>query len=146
MLAIKLKRVGKKHQASFRIIIVEKRSKLDGRYVEDVGWMNPRTNEFNVKNERIEHWLKNGAQPTDTVHNLLVKAGLLKGPKKAVHAKAKEKKKPEEPVKENKSEQKQEKEEVVEADAQKENKVEDTTPVEEPTEQKEKPPALTEEK
>ena len=89
MLAIKLKRIGKKHQASFRIIVSEKRSKIDGRYVEDLGWLNPRSDELNVNKERAEYWLKNGAQPTDTVYNLLVKIGLIKGPKRAVHAKSK---------------------------------------------------------
>ena len=89
MLTIKLKRIGKKNQASFRMIVTEKRSKLQGRYVEDLGWLNPKSDELNVKKERIEHWLKNGAQPTDTVHNLLVKIGLIKGPKRAVHAKSK---------------------------------------------------------
>lgn len=147
MLAIKLKRVGKKHQASFRIIIAEKRSKLDGRYVEDVGWLNPRTNEFNVKNERVEYWLKNGAQPTDTVHNLLVKAGLFKGPKKAVHAKAKQKKAPGEPAEEKQPEQKQEKEEAVKDEKneaqQAESEKQAEAPV--PVEQKEQP-GLTEEK
>lgn len=89
MLTIKLKRIGKKHQASFRMIVAEKRSKLQGRYVEDLGWFNPESNELNVKKERIEYWLKNGAQPTDTVHNLLVKIGLIKKAKRAVHAKSK---------------------------------------------------------
>ncbi|NCO15314.1 30S ribosomal protein S16 [Candidatus Wolfebacteria bacterium CG18_big_fil_WC_8_21_14_2_50_39_7] len=89
MLTIKLKRIGKKNQASFRMIVAEKRSKLQGRYVEDLGWLNPKSDELNVKKERVEHWLKNGAQPTDTVHNLLVKIGLIKGPKRAVHAKSK---------------------------------------------------------
>lgn len=89
MLTIKLKRIGKKHQASFRIIVAEKRSKFDGRYVEDIGWLNPRIDEFNIKKERVEYWLKNGAQPTDTVYNLLIKAKILKGPKRPVHKKKK---------------------------------------------------------
>ena len=87
MLAIKLKRIGKKHQPSFRIIVAEKRSKVTGRYVEDVGWLNPITKEFNIKKEQVEYWLKNGAQPTDTVYNLLVKSGLINGPKRPKHSK-----------------------------------------------------------
>jgi len=89
MLAIKLKRIGKKHQASFRIIISEKRSKVGGRYVEDLGWLNPKTKEFNIKKERVGYWLKNGVQPTDTVYNLLVKSGVIGGPKRPVHKKKK---------------------------------------------------------
>lgn len=93
MLSIKLRRIGKKHQPSFRIIVSEKRSKLDGRHIEDLGWINPGTDEFNINKERTEYWLRNGAQPTDTVYNLLVKIGLIRGPKKAVHAKNKKEEK-----------------------------------------------------
>lgn len=91
MLAIKLRRIGKKGQASFRIVVTEKKSKLQGKFIEDLGWFNPHTNEFNFKKERAEHWLKVGAQPTDSVHNLLVRAGVLSGPKIPVHAKPKKK-------------------------------------------------------
>ena len=90
MLAIKLKRIGKKHQPSFRIVVAEKRSKLQGRYVEDLGWLNPRGREFNFDKERAVHWLSKGAQPTDTVYNLFVKAGISSGPKRAKHKKIKQ--------------------------------------------------------
>ncbi|TRZ64895.1 MAG: 30S ribosomal protein S16, partial [Spirochaetia bacterium] len=96
MLAIKLKKIGKKHQPSFRLVVTEKRSKLVGRYVEDIGWLDPKSKEFKVNAERANYWIKVGAQPTDTVHNLLVKAGAIKGPKIAVHAKSK--KAPAQPV------------------------------------------------
>lgn len=89
MLAIKLRRIGKKHQASFRIIVSEKRSKVDGRYVDNIGWLNPNNKEFDVKKEKALHWLKNGAQPTDTVHNLFVRAGVIEGLKISVHKKKK---------------------------------------------------------
>jgi small subunit ribosomal protein S16 len=92
MLAIKLKRIGKKHQASFRLIVDEKRHKLYGKNIEDLGWHNPRQDRFEIKKDRVEYWLKNGAQPTDTVHNLLVRAGIIKGKKIPVHKKAKAKK------------------------------------------------------
>jgi len=89
MLAIKFKRVGKRGQVSFRVVVAEKRSKLQSRYVDDLGWWNPRTDQYDVKKEKSEQWIKNGAQPTDSVHNLLVKAGVIKGPKIPVHGKAK---------------------------------------------------------
>ncbi len=95
MLAIKLKRVGKRGQVSFRVVVIEKRLKLQGRYVDDIGWWNPRTNQYDVKKEKAEQWIKNGAQPTDSVHNLFVKAGAIKGPKIPVHGKAKGKEKAE---------------------------------------------------
>ena len=90
MLAIKLKRIGKKKQASFRVVVSERRSKLNGRSVEDLGWVNPRTNTFNVVKDRVLHWIGVGAKPTDTVHNLLVRTGVIKGPKVPVHKKSRE--------------------------------------------------------
>jgi len=73
MLAIKLRRIGKKHQAAYRVIVGEKRSKLQGRYVEDLGWFNPYTDEVKINKERAEYWIKNGAKPTDRVRSLLAK-------------------------------------------------------------------------
>lgn len=89
MLAIKFKRIGKKHQASFRIVVTEKRTKLNGRYLDDLGWLNPHTDKFELEKKRAEHWLKVGAQPTDSIHNLFVKAGIISAKKIAVHKKSK---------------------------------------------------------
>lgn len=91
MLAIKLRPVGKKHQKTYRVIVAEKRSKLDGRFVDDLGWMNPHTDTFNVKVEAAKKWISNGAQPTPSVHNILVRAGAIDGPKIPVHATSKKK-------------------------------------------------------
>lgn len=73
MLMIKLQRIGKKHQAMYRLVVGEKRSKLNGRQVEDLGWYNPHTKKAAFNHGRIDHWVKNGAQPTDTVKVLLQK-------------------------------------------------------------------------
>ncbi len=89
MLAIKYRRIGRKHQPAFRIVVAEKRSKLGGRFVEDIGWMNPLLHKFEVKKDRVTHWMKAGAKPTASVHNLLVKAGVIEGKKKPVHGKPK---------------------------------------------------------
>jgi small subunit ribosomal protein S16 len=89
MLAIKFKRVGKKHQASFRIVVGEKRRKIVGRYVDDLGWYNPRTDSFEIDKKKAEHWIAVGAQPTDTVRNLLIKANIIRGKKKPLHLKPK---------------------------------------------------------
>lgn len=89
MLMLKLKRIGKKHQASFRLIVDEKRHKMVGTNVEDLGWYNPRTNTSEIKKDRVEYWMKTGAQPTDTVHNLLITAGIIAGKKIAVHKQSK---------------------------------------------------------
>ena len=74
MLAIKLQGAGKKHQRSFRVVIQERRSKLGGEAIEDLGWYNPRTNQFEVKNERVLYWLGVGAKPTKTASEVLKKA------------------------------------------------------------------------
>lgn len=89
MLSIKLKKIGKKHQPSFRIVVAERRSKLGGRYVEDIGWLNPLSKEFKINKERAEHWLSKGAKATDSIHNLLVKSGVISGQKRPVHKKKK---------------------------------------------------------
>ena len=84
-------RGGKKGQAYFRVVVQEARSKNKGKYLEDLGFWNPHQNIFNVKEERVKHWLSNGAKPTDTVHNFLVDKGLIEGPKvKKVRPKKKE--------------------------------------------------------
>lgn len=81
MLAIKLQRIGKRHQPSYRVVVAEKRSKLQGPAVEDIGSYNPFTKALQVKRERVAHWLTTGAQPTVTVHNLFVKHSLLEAPR-----------------------------------------------------------------
>ncbi len=81
MLVIRLQRIGKKHQPSYRVVAAEKRSKLGGPPVEDLGSYNPFTKKAAFKNERISHWLKVGAKPTATVHNLFIKHGTTKGSK-----------------------------------------------------------------
>ncbi len=91
MLMLKLQRVGKKHQGTFRLVVGEKRTKLDGKQLEDLGWFNPQTPKMEFKKERIEYWLKIGAGKTPTVHNLLVSAGILSGKKIAVHKQPKKK-------------------------------------------------------
>lgn len=73
MLSIKLKMIGKKSQRSFRVIVQEARSKLRGKFIEDLGWYNPHSNQFEVKKNRVLYWLKVGARPTETVSQLLKK-------------------------------------------------------------------------
>lgn len=73
MLAIKLRTVGKKHQRSFRVVVQEKKAKLQGKFVEDLGWYNPHTNAHKIDAERVSYWVKAGAQPTKTVTDLLKK-------------------------------------------------------------------------
>ncbi len=75
MLAIRLTRLGAKKRPFYRIVVAEKRGKRDGRFVEIVGHYNPcrEPNELKLDHERIAYWLKCGAQPTETVRNLIRK-------------------------------------------------------------------------
>ena len=84
MLAIKLQRIGKKHQPSYRLVVAEKRSKMAAPPVEDLGAYDPRTKATTIDKERVSHWVKMGAQPTVTAHNLLVKEGAIVGTKRGV--------------------------------------------------------------
>ncbi|MBS4750094.1 30S ribosomal protein S16 [Granulicatella sp. zg-ZJ] len=77
---IRLKRMGSKKAPFYRIVVADSRSPRDGRIIEKVGTYNPLTEPatVTVDEELALKWLGNGAQPTDTVRNLLSKAGVLK--------------------------------------------------------------------
>ncbi len=79
MVKIRLKRMGAKKAPFYRIIVADSRSPRDGRFIEELGVYNPLTNpaEIKVDAERVQQWVKNGAQPTDTVRGLLKKAGVF---------------------------------------------------------------------
>jgi small subunit ribosomal protein S16 len=73
MLTIRLSRVGRKNDPSFRVIVVEsKRKPQPGNYLEMVGSYNPKAGRVELNGERIKHWMSMGATVSDTVHNLLV--------------------------------------------------------------------------
>jgi small subunit ribosomal protein S16 len=73
MLKIKLSRTGKRGFATYKIIVNEARSKRDGRYLERLGFYNPNTKPVTLKinQKRLDYWLSQGAQPTDTIRRLL---------------------------------------------------------------------------
>lgn len=83
MVKLRLTRVGKKHAPQYRLIAIKARTKRDGKALEYLGSYNPRTNPSTISfnKERIQYWLSEGAQPTDTVKNLLVRDGILKADK-----------------------------------------------------------------
>ena len=76
---IRLKRTGKIREAHYRVVVVDSRKKRDGRVIEEIGYYNPLTEpvEIKVDNEKAQQWIKNGAQPTDTVRGLLKKSGAI---------------------------------------------------------------------
>ena len=73
MLAIRLRRTGSKKRPFYRVVVADSRTARDSRFVEVLGFYNPRTNPetLNLKLDRLEHWLKAGAQPSDTVRTLV---------------------------------------------------------------------------
>ena len=79
MVKIRLRRMGAKKAPYYRIVVADARSPRDGRCIEEIGTYNPLTNPatITVDAEKAQTWIKNGAQPTDTVRSLLTKAGVL---------------------------------------------------------------------
>jgi small subunit ribosomal protein S16 len=79
MVRIRLRRVGLKNQPSYRIVVADIESPRDGRFLEIVGHYNPRTQPFSleVKEDRIYHWLSNGAQPSESVVKIFKSVGLI---------------------------------------------------------------------
>ena len=76
MIKIRLKKYGRKQQATYRVVIMPSASKRDGKAIEELGFYNPLTNESNLNAERIIIRLSQGAQPTATVKNLLKKTNI----------------------------------------------------------------------
>ena len=79
MVKIRLRRMGAKKDPYYRIVVADARSPRDGRCIEEIGTYNPLTEPatVTVDVEKAQTWIKNGAQPTDTVRGLLKKAGVL---------------------------------------------------------------------
>ena len=79
MVKIRLRRMGAKKAPFYRIVVADARSPRDGRCIEEIGTYNPLTEPatVNVDVEKAQNWIKNGAQPTDTVKALLKKANVL---------------------------------------------------------------------
>ena len=78
---IRLKRMGMKKHPFYRIVVADVRSPRDGRFIEEIGYYEPMKQpaEIKVDNEKAAQWMKNGAQPTDTVRTLLKKSGAIEG-------------------------------------------------------------------
>lgn len=74
MVKIRLKRIGAKKAPHYRIVAVDSRARRDGKPLEELGYYNPRSKDLKLDKEAVEKWMKNGAQPSDTVANLLRKA------------------------------------------------------------------------
>ena len=110
MLAIRFLRIGKRNQPSFKMVVVDsKKSSTAGKFIEQVGFYNPKTKEKILNAERIKYWMSVGAKASDTIHNLLVSDKIISGDKIFKFRKSKK----QEPVPaESSSEAKEVKEEV----------------------------------
>ena len=75
---IRLKRIGRRNRPFYRLVIMDARNRRDGAAIEEVGWYNPTAKDemYSLKEDRILYWLEEGAQPTDTAHDILRTAGL----------------------------------------------------------------------
>ena len=79
MVKIRLRRMGAKKAPFYRIVVADSRSPRDGRFIEEIGTYTPmlEPSEFKVDADKVREWMKNGAQPTETVKTLLKKEGIL---------------------------------------------------------------------
>lgn len=76
---MRLRRMGAKKQPFYRVIVADERSPCNGRFIEELGYYNPLTEPATIKidADKAKEWIKNGAQPTETVKVLLKKAGIV---------------------------------------------------------------------
>jgi len=82
MLKIRLQRVGRINSPAYRVIVTEHtRGPKTGNFVEKVGSYNPKSKEQTLNADRITYWISKGAQPSDTMHNMLINAGIISGKK-----------------------------------------------------------------
>jgi small subunit ribosomal protein S16 len=79
MLKIRLKRTGRKQSPSYRLVIMENKTRRDGRPIDEVGYYNPITKQSQFDTVKITKWLSYGVKPTKTVLNLLKKADIIQG-------------------------------------------------------------------
>lgn len=84
MLKIRLKRIGKKKQPSYRFVVAEASRSRDSKTLEEIGFYNPvkKPTALKIDSERAKYWMQKGAQPTDTVAQIFVREGLLKNLKR----------------------------------------------------------------
>lgn len=85
MLIIRYRRIGKRNHAQFKIVVAEKSFSVDGKFIEALGSYDPHSKEVVLKKDRINYWLGVGAQCSDSVYNLFISNGLVKGSKRKIN-------------------------------------------------------------
>lgn len=98
MLIVRLQRVGRRNDPSFRVVVTEKKGPPRGQYLEKVGTYDVKRGGVVFDKERVLYWISKGAQPTPTVHNLLIREKVIEGKKIQNHKHAVPEKKAETPV------------------------------------------------
>lgn len=133
MLRIRLSRVGRKNQPFFKIVVIPKSGPpKGGKFKDEVGTHDPVKEETKINEEKVRQWIAKGAQPSDTVHNLLVSKGIISDDKREVHDK--------EPAESSEEKGEEEKEDAEETEEQTEDKEkEEATGEEEKDEEKKEP-------
>lgn len=81
MLVIRLQRMGKKNQPLYRIVLAEKTAPPKGKYIEKLGFYDPKQKRSILQKERILYWLEKGAKPSTTIWNFLIKKEIIRGKK-----------------------------------------------------------------
>jgi len=124
MLVIRFNRVGRHNHAQYRLVVQEKSKAPSGKHIAIVGSYDPHSKQTILKENEIKEFLANGAQPSDSVYNLLVRNGVIKGEKRVVK------------LPEKKEEEKTEEETTEEASEEKKDDADDKEKVEEKKEEK----------
>lgn len=145
MLKIRLQRIGKKNDPTFRVVVTDsQKGPKSANYVENLGSYNPHVNNVVLKADRIKHWISVGAQVSDTVHNILVKEKVIEGktrnvlPKKSPIVKEEEEEKTEETAPEGEAPAEEAAEETPAEEAAPEAEAKEEAPAEEPQEEDKK--------
>ena len=74
---MRLRRLGAKKAPTYRVVVADSRFPRDGRFIEEIGFFNPKSDELKIDAEKAKKWIANGAQPTDTVKALLKKSNIV---------------------------------------------------------------------
>lgn len=77
MVKIRLRRMGSKKNAFYRVVVADSRSPRDGRFIEELGYYNPLTDPATIKINEAKKWIADGAQPTETVRSIFKKSGII---------------------------------------------------------------------
>jgi small subunit ribosomal protein S16 len=142
MLMMRLQRVGRKNDPSYRIVVTDKRTSVKSdRHVDRLGSYNPKTKQFQLDADKAKDWLSKGVQPSDTLHNLLISKKVIEGKKINVLPKKS-------PIIDEEAVKKAEEEAAAKAEAEKaaaEAPAEEAAPVDEaPVEEEASEPAVVE--